>query len=670
LKTRIFKLLLVALAALACASPGWGYVYILNDQVPAPNGTGLPIKWPPGTIPMRIYADDAITLLDGSTAAGSIRASLDSWNALLGDAQFTYVTNPGGTPSDGSPHLNEVSFAGTVYGKAFDTNVLAVTTVWFSGNKRIEADTIFNTSKYTWNSYRDSRTNHPSATIDIQRVAIHEFGHTLGLDHPDAPQAPQAVQYVSAIMNSHISDIAAQTADDIAGAQSIYGPGPLGTVPPNDNFANAITITLANNAATMTGHNNNATKESGEPNHAGDQGGRSVWWKWSAPVDGPVSLDTAGSIFDTTLGVYTGASVSNLTAIASSDDVNPGVVQYSALTFSAVGGTTYYIAVDGFNSTAYPGADRGGITLNLTFTPSSTPPTVLAQLHTADFNGDGKADILWSNTSTGDRYVWLMNGGTVTASIFLGTLATAWTPATGDFNGDGKADILWSNTLTGDRYLWLMNSGTVTASIFLGTVPTQWTPATGDFNGDGKADILWSNTSTGDRYLWLMNGGTVTASIFLGTVATQWSAAIGDANGDGKADLLWSNTATGDRYGWLMNGGTVTASTFIATISTQWTPATGDFNGDGKADILWSNTATGDRYIWLLNGSTLTSSIFIGTVGTQWIPAIGDFNGDGKADMLWSNTATGDRYIWLMNGGTVTTSIFIGNVGIVWQLSN
>ena len=54
--------------------------------------------------------------------------------------------------------------------------------------------------------------------------------------------------------------------------------------PANNNFANAITITGSSN--TVSGSNVGATKESGEPNHDGFAGGKSVWWKWTAPSNG------------------------------------------------------------------------------------------------------------------------------------------------------------------------------------------------------------------------------------------------------------------------------------------------------------------------------------------------------------------------------------------------
>ncbi|MBM4382229.1 MAG: matrixin family metalloprotease [Deltaproteobacteria bacterium] len=116
--------------------------------------------------------------------------------------------------------------------------------------------------------------------------------------------------------------------------------------PSNDAFASRITLTGQN---TSTSANNaSATKESGEPLHAGQPGGVSLWWSWTAPVTGDVVIDTAGSVFDTLLGVYTGTDIAALTHVASNDDVDLSSLQ-SAVSFRANAGTTYAIAVDGWN---------------------------------------------------------------------------------------------------------------------------------------------------------------------------------------------------------------------------------------------------------------------------------------------------------------------------------
>lgn len=140
----------------------------------------------------------------------------------------------------------------------------------------------------------------------------------------------------------------------------------------NDNFESAAAVDLG--AVPIRSTNLDCSRETGEPAHAGNTGGRSVWWTWTAPSAGETRITTTGSSFDTTLGIYTGSSLNALTGVASNDDA-PGSLQ-STVQFTAAAGTTYRIAVDGFN------AASGDVVLNVTFTPASgtnTPPTFARQ---------------------------------------------------------------------------------------------------------------------------------------------------------------------------------------------------------------------------------------------------------------------------------------------------
>jgi hypothetical protein len=240
----------------------------------------------------------------------------------------------------------------------------------------------------------------------------------------------------------------------------------------------------------------------------------------------------------------------------------------------------------------------------------------------ADFNSDGKADLLWQNTSTGERYVWLMNGPAFASGVSLGIVSTDWRiAATADFNGDGQTDIVWENTSTGERYLWLMNGTSYVSSVFLGEVPTAWSIAgAGDFNADGSVDLVWQNTATGERVLWLMNGTSYSSSVYLGVIPAAWTiAGSGDFNLDGNTDILWQNTSTGERLLWLMNGTHYASTVSLGVVATTWSIAgTGDFNGDGWCDIVWQNTATGERFVWLMNGTTFASGVSLGTMPIAW----------------------------------------------------
>src|SRR5437667_5671258 len=125
----------------------------------------------------------------------------------------------------------------------------------------------------------------------------------------------------------------------------------------------------------------------------------------------------------------------------------------------------------------------------------------------ADVSGDGHSDVLWRNTLTGENYLYPMNGTQILAGEgYLRTVADPnWTVAgIGDFDGDGRADILWSNTSTGQNYIYFMDGTTIKPTEgFIRTVADQsWQVAgIGDFDGDGKDDILWRNSATGENYI-------------------------------------------------------------------------------------------------------------------------------------------------------------------------
>jgi hypothetical protein len=103
---------------------------------------------------------------------------------------------------------------------------------------------------------------------------------------------------------------------------------------------------LAGSSGFVASSNSFATFEPGEPQHAGKPGGRSIWFNWTAPDRGNLTLRTTGSSFDTLLAVYQGTRVDQLELMASDED--SGGYLTSALTLPVQTGQEYAIAVDGF----------------------------------------------------------------------------------------------------------------------------------------------------------------------------------------------------------------------------------------------------------------------------------------------------------------------------------
>jgi subtilisin family serine protease len=118
--------------------------------------------------------------------------------------------------------------------------------------------------------------------------------------------------------------------------------------PANDAFLSA--TVLSGSAGSVAGTTLLATREGEEPQHAGNPGGHSVWWQWTAPAGGQVSLDSQGSGFDTLLAVYSGGDIATLQTVIAND--NAASAATSAVQFQAQTGVTYRFALDGANGEA------------------------------------------------------------------------------------------------------------------------------------------------------------------------------------------------------------------------------------------------------------------------------------------------------------------------------
>jgi len=181
----------------------------------------------------------------------------------------------------------------------------------------------------------------------------------------------------------------------------------------------------------------------------------------------------------------------------------------------------------------------------------------------AAYNDDNDFTLIYDQGSGNPRFATLaVSGGPAGAAIVLGVNR--------DFNGDGKADILWRHS-SGAVYIWLMDGASVIGQGSPGSVGTDWTvEAVADFNGDGKADILWRHSS-GVVYIWLMNGTAVSTAGSPGSVGLDWTIqTVADFNGDGKADILWRHSS-GAVYIWHMNGTSVSSVGSAGSVGLDWT---------------------------------------------------------------------------------------------------
>ncbi len=291
-------------------------------------------------------------------------------------------------------------------------------------------------------------------------------------------------------------------------------------------------------------------------------------------------------------------------------------------------------------------------------TPTLVPPT--GRRTNFDFNGDGRADILWRNMATGENAMYLMNGGTIQRNLPINVVPDMRWQIVGvaDMSGDGKADILLRNMVTGDNLLYRMDGNIIRGKVLINTVADlRWQiVGVGDLTGDGKPDIVLRNMVTGDNVLYRMDGHIIRAKSHINTLPDMnWKViAIVDMTGDGKADILLRNRSTGDNLLYEMDGARILRQTLINTLADMRWQIVGvaDFNGDNKPDIVLRNTVTGDNVLYQMDGPRIHRKLLINTLADlRWkVVSVADFTGDGKADILLRNTATGDNVLYRMDG--------------------
>jgi hypothetical protein len=193
---------------------------------------------------------------------------------------------------------------------------------------------------------------------------------------------------------------------------------------------------------------------------------------------------------------------------------------------------------------------------------SQTPPASYRPVGVGDFRSDGSSTLVFQDSSDNRVVLWYTGGPTHTA--VTGGDYVDQTPAAGwkvvgvaDFNRDGRSDLLFQNQTTGRIAVWFMNGPHYQGGLQIPQATAGLQVAgVGDFNADGFADIVLQNPQTGQITIWFMNAATYAGQQALGsTLAPNWSVVgVGDYNRDGKADLLIQNRTSNQIAVWYLNG--------------------------------------------------------------------------------------------------------------------
>ena len=456
-----------------------------------------------------------------------------------------------------------------------------------------------------------------------------------------------------------------------------------GVAPTNDNFADAKNIDISNGDFFLLEENIEATKEPNEPNHAGNAGGKSLWYKFTPTATQVVRITTDNNLtyLDSTLAVYKGSSLADLSLVGYNDDCYGGCGDASQVDLKVDAGTTYYFAIDGHNDGG--GADTGIFYLTVDPLEAAVDYDNITQGYSLDdtFAGSIAGTNYLATTEPGEpaQHVPLLNGGKSVWYRFQTLMRRAMTfELEADFEAGiaiyqsdvANPTFAQLSRLTANSNGYAMQYGKILATfaaqpnkhyfIVVGNTTNNSTqlPETGNFqlkffqtklrysmrlsNGTNASGIGVFRPSEGIWYnKYLISTNDVLNKSFGQNGDTPIAA---DFDGNGKTDFAVTRNEGGLKQWYIQR-----LSEFTSYEQFQWGLATdktitGDFDGDGIADAtVIRNTANG--YVWYVRQSTngALRTFSFGITGDK--PVLGDFDGDGNTEVaVVRNTQSG--IIW------------------------
>jgi hypothetical protein len=265
------------------------------------------------------------------------------------------------------------------------------------------------------------------------------------------------------------------------------------------------------------------------------------------------------------------------------------------------------------------------------------------QIAVADFNGDGKLDVVTCNGQSNTVSVLLGRGnGTFKPAVNFASGGYTNSMAVADVNGDGKADLVTVGEGANSPVSVLLGNGngTFKAPQVICTGQNFFSAAVADFNGDGRPDLVVGDATASTLTVFLGNGnGTFQAPQTFATAPSPVSIAVADLNHDGKLDLVTANNASSTMSVLLGNGnGTFKAATNFALSAASYGVAVADLNGDGNPDVVEAHAPGNTVSVLLGKGDGTFTPAQDFAVGTRPLGvAIADLNRDGRPDIVTAN---------------------------------
>jgi len=341
---------------------------------------------------------------------------------------------------------------------------------------------------------------------------------------------------------------------------------------------------------------------------------------------------------------------------------------------------------DGVSELLFAGYGSGGQTLIYwgQGTPSSPSwnastytnlPSGAVGLIVADLNGDGLPEVISSNYSSTDQYVyWGQAGGTYGVQYSAGArtvlnIGSTVGVAAADLNRDGRPELIFG-LVSGNSYIyWGQAGGTYGVQYSAGArtaLPTSFgaSPAVADLNRDGLPEVIFTNYSGSYTYVyWGQAGGTygvqysTSARTDLSTGYNGHNVSAADLNGDGRPEVIITPASNTSYIYWGQAGGgfsaQYTALPHGGNYGYYLKSSVADINNDGQRDVVLfiSNYV---RIFWgpLPTSGTATNywQISLNNVSYGRGLSLSDLNNDGRVDLLISQESSGLGHLHLHTG--------------------
>jgi hypothetical protein len=411
---------------------------------------------------------------------------------------------------------------------------------------------------------------------------------------------------------------------------TLLGGANVYAAPANDNYQDAVVMTLSAPLLEYQGTTFGATKEIGEPNHARNLGGNSVWYRIvpqeTAVLRIYISATSAANYFNTLLAVYKGTTPSDFNLVAENDDM--GYTTMSEVTLTVKPGNMYYVAVDGFNNNGNVATGNFRIRFEKLGVPMND---------TTDIGPHMRFPSEASGFAAGTNRNATKDAGepNLTANVGGKSVWFAWT---------APQSRVMTVTVTCNSFV--QDCFEMQLGVFRGGLDNK-IGSNDNFDHNSDASSVSFFAEEGMTYAFGIDGikflnGTISeGNFFIEFSPSRYRYDTNFDATDHKADVSVFRPGDGTWYSLQSSDNQLHGVQFGTNGDT---PVPADYDGDAVTDYaVVRNTAQGKFWYFLYSATNSFQAISYGL--PQDKPLVGDYDADGRADMV-AVRPTGQNLVW------------------------